>query len=46
MTDHEGKNKDYTAVCTVMFPLIDMAEFLDGRDDERAKRYRDSATAL
>lgn len=42
-TDHGGKNMDYTAVCTVMFPLIDMAEFLDGRDDERAKRYRESA---
>ena len=42
-TDHGGKNMDYTAVCTVMFPLIDMAEFLDGRDDDRAMRYRESA---
>lgn len=42
-TDHLGVNKDYTAVCTVMFPLIDMAELLDGKDDERSKKYRSSA---
>lgn len=42
-TDHLGANKDYTAVCTVMFPLIDMAELLSGVDDERASKYRVSA---
>lgn len=42
----ETGGTDYSTVCNVMIPLVDMANFLAGKDDARSKKYFASAERL
>ena len=41
-----GKKEDYSTVCCLMIPIVDMSLELRGRDDLRAARYARAASAL
>lgn len=41
-----GKKEDYSTVCCLMIPIVDMSLELRGKDDLRAARYAHAASAL
>lgn len=41
-----GKREDYSTVCCLMIPVVDMALELRGKDEPRAARYARAAAAL
>ena len=45
-TSNSRKDEDYTTVCCAIIPIIDVARFLKGKDDERSRRYFDSAKRM
>lgn len=42
----DGNREDYSSVCCPMIALVDMAKFLSDKDEERSKKYLDSAKRL
>ncbi len=38
-TNWKGEFEDYTTVCCPMIPILDMANFLIGKDEVRSKKY-------
>ena len=41
-----GKKEDYTTVCCAMIPVVDMTNFVKGKDQDLYKKYYDSATRM
>ena len=45
-TGHGGQNEDYSTVCCLIIPYVDMALFFRDRDPVRAAKYRTCAQKL
>ena len=45
-TSNGMAGEDYTTVCCAMIPIADMANFMKGKDDRRAKKYSEAANRM
>lgn len=45
-TPHGGKPEDYSTVCCLIIPIVDMALLMKGKDDGLYRKYSESATKL
>ncbi len=45
-TGHGGKNEDYSTVCCLIIPYVDMANFFEDRDPVLCEKYKTAAAKL
>ncbi len=45
-TGHGGKNEDYSTVCCLIIPFVDMALFFEDKDPALCEKYRKAAKKL